>query len=83
MTVHTDTDGLLDLCHCGAAAGFEWYQTESVRVMCTECCEQTFWFETADAAGMDWNLARRTEKGLTCPIAGDAERVSAAGKDTR
>ena len=65
--IHADTDGLLDKCHCGAVAGFEESHNEAmqVRVRCTECCAQTYWFNTRDAACFDWNLARRTEKEYT------------------
>ena len=61
--IHADTEGLLDRCHCGAVAGFEESHNEAmeVRVRCTECCEQTYWFPTADGACFDWNLARRAE----------------------
>lgn len=63
--IHADTDGLLDRCHCGAVAGFDAPYSEAmeVRVRCTECCEQTNWFPTADGASCYWNIARRAEKG--------------------
>ena len=66
---HADTDRILDKCHCGAAAGFEQSNTEfmEVRARCTECCEQTNWFPTADGASFDWNLARRAEKERATP----------------
>ena len=62
--IHADTEGILDRCNCGAVAGFEKSYTEAmeVRARCTECCESTNWFPTADQASCDWNLARRAEK---------------------
>jgi len=62
--IHADTEGILDRCNCGAVAGFEKPYTEAmeVRARCTECCESTNWFPTADQASCDWNLARRAEK---------------------
>lgn len=70
--IHSDTDGLLDPCHCGAAAGFEKSNETRIvlgrefhkyRARCTECCESTelrcFMFQ----AWQDWNMARRAERG--------------------
>lgn len=57
--------GFLTGATAGPVAGFEESHTEAmeVRARCTECCEQTNWFPTADGASFDWNLARRAEKG--------------------
>jgi hypothetical protein len=65
--IHADTEGLLDRCHCGAVARLEESYSDEmeVRARCTECCEQTNWFPTADGAAFDWNLARRAEKEKT------------------
>lgn len=64
--IHADTDGLLDRCHCGAVAGFEFKENALLRkfqARCSDCCEQTdrHWckFDAATA----WNLARRAERG--------------------
>lgn len=69
---HVDTDRILDKCHCGAVAGFETLgghvnDATCIRARCTECCEQTNWFPTADGASFDWNLARRAEKERVTP----------------
>ena len=60
---HADTDGLLDRCHCGAVAGFEYYSPEhlTVRARCTECCEQTDWCSEKWKAVVAWNLTTRKE----------------------
>lgn len=69
--IHADTDGLLDRCHCGAAAGFEegeetrvviGREFRCVRARCTECCEQTVYRPFKFQAMRDWNIARRAEK---------------------
>jgi hypothetical protein len=60
--IHADTDGLLDLCHCGAVAGFEYLDGFLIRARCTECCEQTEYHPFKFQALQDWNLARRAEK---------------------
>lgn len=60
----TDTDGILDRCHCGAHAGFETYSTECTkqRAFCTECAEQTGWFVTKVGAMIAWNKLIRAIK---------------------
>lgn len=62
--IHADTDGLLDRCLCGAMAGFEESHNEAmeVRARCTECCEQTNWFPTADGASCEWNMMMRSNR---------------------
>ncbi len=67
--IHADTEGLLDKCHCGSVAGFETdsqspFGMVQVRARCTECCEQTDWFMTADAALAMWNMAQREMKRI-------------------
>ena len=64
---HADTEGLLDRCHCGAIAGFEFdspapFRMVQVRARCTECCEQTDYCMEHFNAVFVWNLARRAEK---------------------
>ena len=57
--VYADTLGLLERCHCGAAAGFETNlvagETGKVRARCTECCEQTEFTENKYDASFSWN----------------------------
>jgi len=59
--IYTDTEGLLDRCHCGAVAGFET-SNGLIRARCTDCCEQTELVDGNYLAAMDWNLARREER---------------------
>lgn len=59
---HADTDGLLDKCHCGAVAGFEYAGEGFVRARCTECCEQTEPARSRYACTVWWNIARRNER---------------------
>ena len=59
--IHADTDGLLDKCHCGAVAGFEFDGPKS-RAICTECCEQTGWEQCKYCAAFQWNDERRAKR---------------------
>ena len=59
----TDTDGILDRCHCGAHAKFvcdTTHQPNSWRADCTECAETTDWVFSEDRAMVAWNKAIRS-----------------------
>jgi hypothetical protein len=61
MTKRTDTDGILDLCHCGARA--RWVVHDGmVRCECTECGEATEWHWSHSEVSCDWNKARQRER---------------------
>lgn len=65
---YTDTNGLLDKCECGAAAGFERHPHECrVRARCTECCWQTEYQLDNFNAAHAWNIMMRalTNKEVT------------------
>ncbi|MCF7853624.1 MAG: hypothetical protein K9N51_02410 [Candidatus Pacebacteria bacterium] len=59
-TKRTDTDGILDRCHCGARARFV-LKNMVVRCECTECGQATEWHWSQAEASCDWNKARRRE----------------------
>jgi len=59
----TDTDGILDPCHCGARAKFicdTSHQPNSWRADCSECAETTDWVFSEDRAMVAWNKAIRS-----------------------
>lgn len=66
--IHIDTNRILDKCHCGAWAGYEHKDPRgpdySVRVGCSECCEQTPYDKEWGLASVAWNLMQRKLKGL-------------------
>lgn len=57
-----DTDGILDLCHCGARARFATNGRNGLHsVECSECGECSRWHGSQSGAMVDWNRARREE----------------------
>ena len=63
MTIKADTNSLLDLCTCGARAG--WVTDfAGVAVQCLECAEGTPLMRDKAEAMVAWNKMMRKRKGL-------------------
>jgi len=62
----TNTDGLLDKCHCGANAKIVFDDGDDPskrwRIDCTECAETTGWQTYPDDAFTEWNKKIRKER---------------------
>lgn len=60
-----DTDGIFDLCHCGAHPRVIHdtdHQPNSWRVDCMECAETSDWVDSQTQAMVIWNKRIRVEK---------------------
>jgi len=62
--IHADTEGLLDRCHCGVVAGFEYLEGSKMRARCTDCCEQTEPSTNISVVVVEWNMTQRERKEL-------------------
>jgi hypothetical protein len=62
----TDTDGILDRCHCGGHACFrESSITKGIyRAECAECPEQSVWHKGKDQVMISWNTLIRKIKNI-------------------
>jgi hypothetical protein len=56
---HTDTDGILDKCHCGGFVRVRTNEGNKIMAECTECPEATDWLGSAVDVMVAWNRARR------------------------